>query len=73
MQASAYTEDSRAADQRAFVERVTELAAGRLDDESIAHLVQRLVEVMVRRADQAPNSQESARRHGRIQSLIKRL
>jgi hypothetical protein len=73
MQASIYTEDTRAADQKAFVERVSELAAGRLDDESIATLVQRLVEVLVRRADQAPSGQESARRHNRIQSLIKRL
>jgi hypothetical protein len=73
MQASIYTEDTRAADQKAFVERVSELAAGRLDDESIATLVQRLVEVLVRRADQAPSGQESARRNNRIQSLIKRL
>ncbi len=73
MQASVYPEDSQSADQRAFVERVTELAEGRLDDENIAKLVQRLVEVMVRRADQAPSGQEVARRHNRIQSLIKRL
>lgn len=73
MQASTYPEDTRSADQKAFVARVTELAAGRLDDDSIATLVQRLVEIMVRRADQAPNGQESARRHNRIQSLIKRL
>ena len=73
MQASIHVEGSPASDQNAFVERVTELAAGRLDDERIASLVQRLVEVLVRRADQAPSGQESARRNNRIQSLIKRL
>ncbi len=73
MQAPIHAEGSPASDQNAFVDRVTELAAGRLDDERIAALVQRLVEVMVRRADQASTGQETARRHNRIQSLIKRL
>jgi hypothetical protein len=73
MQAPTYADGSPAADQNAFVERVAELAAGRLDDERIAVLVQQLVSVLVQRADQAPTGQESARRHNRIQSLIKRL
>jgi hypothetical protein len=73
MQASIHAEGTPASDQNAFVERVAELASGRLDDERIAELVQRLVAVMVRRADQASSGQESARRHNRIQSLIKRL
>ena len=60
-------------DQSVFVARVAELAAVRLDDERIAALVQRLVAVLVQRADGAPTGQESARRHNRIQNLIKRL
>jgi hypothetical protein len=60
-------------EQVAFVDKVTDLAAGRLDDERIATLVQQLVGVMVQRADRAPTGQEVARRHGRIQNLIKRL
>ena len=47
--------------------------ADRLDDEQIAILVQRLVALLVRRADGAETGQESARRHARIQALIKRL
>jgi hypothetical protein len=73
MQASVQSEETRSADQNAFVERVSELAAGRLDDDRIASLVERLVGIMVQRADRAPTGQESARRHNRIQSLIKRL
>ena len=73
MQASIRAEGSASSDQDAFVDRVAELAAGRLDDERIARLVQLLVAALVRRADDAPNGQESARRHNRIQNLIKRL
>jgi hypothetical protein len=73
MQAPSHADQSPAGDQNAFVERVAELASLRLDDERVAALVQRLVAILVVRADQAPTGQESARRHNRIQSLIKRL
>ena len=59
-------------EQNALVERLTGLAAG-LDDERIASLVQQLVALMVRRADGSQTGQEAARRHSRIQGLIKRL
>jgi hypothetical protein len=60
-------------DQVAIVDKLTDVAAGRLDDERIASLVQRLVAVMVQRADRGATGQEIARRHNRIQNLIKRL
>lgn len=64
--------DLSASEQQALVERMAGLAEG-LDDERIAGLVQKLVRLMVQRADGAESGQEMARRHGRIQSLIKRL
>jgi len=60
-------------EQNVLVERLTTLAAEGLDDERIASLVQQLVVLMVRRADGSQTGQEAARRHNRIQSLIKRL
>ena len=71
--ATAAVEAAPAVDQNAFVAKVANLAAERLDDQQIATLVQDLVAVLVRRADDAPSGAESARRHNRIQSLIKRL
>lgn len=59
-------------DQRVFVQKVTALAAERLDDDQIGVLVQHLVAVLVQRADEVTGA-ESAKRHNRIQSLIKRL
>lgn len=60
-------------DQSLFVQKVCVLASERLDDDQIGALVQRLVAVLVERADDAPTGAESARRHNRIQNLIKRL
>ena len=60
-------------DPRVFVQKVTALAAERLDDDQIGVLVQHLVAVLVQRADEAPSGAECAKRHNRIQSLIKRL
>ena len=72
MQALEDGADLSASEQQALVERMAGLAE-RLDDERIAGLVQRLVRLMVLRADAAESGQEVARRHSRIQSLIKRL
>jgi hypothetical protein len=65
--------DAPATNQDALMQEYAELAATHLDDERMAELVKRLVSTMVHRADGAPTGQETARRHSRIQNLIKRL
>ena len=62
-----------AKNQDALMQEYADLAATHLDDERMAELVKRLISTMVVRADDAPTGQESARRHSRIQNLIKRL
>lgn len=59
--------------QDALMQECAEVAANHLDDERMAELVRRLISTLVVRADDAPTGQESARRHSRIQNLIKRL
>lgn len=59
--------------QDALMQQCADFAATHLDDDRMAALVQRLVSTMVVRADDAPTGQEAARRHSRIQNLIKRL
>jgi hypothetical protein len=58
--------------QDTLMQQVADLASAHLDDDRMAELIKRLVSTMVLRADEAPTGQEIARRHGRIQSLIKR-
>ena len=59
--------------QDTLMQQVADLASTHLDDDRMAELIKRLVSTMVHRADDAPTGQETARRHSRIQSLIKRL
>lgn len=59
--------------QTALMQECADLAANHLDDDQMAELVKRLISTLVVRADNAPTGQESARRHSRIQNLIKRL
>lgn len=59
--------------QDTLMQQVADLASSHLDDDRMAELIKRLVSTMVHRADGAPTGQETARRHSRIQSLIKRL
>ena len=59
--------------QDTLMRQVADLAATHLDDDRLAELIKKLVSAMVLRADEAPTGQEIARRHSRIQSLIKRL
>ena len=72
MQALEDGADLSVPEQDSLMERAIGLT-DQLDDEQIAILVQRLVALLVRRADGAETGQESARRHARIQALIKRL
>ena len=65
--------DAAVLGQDALMQQVADLASTHLDDDRMAELIKRLVSTMVHRADGAPTGQETARRHSRIQSLIKRL